>query len=204
MKNLYTLLLVFSFTLFSNYSFGFNDGDTLDVINYKYQPLRIGVNAGVGMGSMRSPHGNTHFFNNYLEATGSYALSPRTGLLMGVGYNRFNFASPAFNGEGMGHSVSSEQYFISAGGYHHVNERLTLTGMAQFSVPVNGAMANPFMNSRNFDFNAHYRISDKVSIGAGFRYSEGNFGNGFGNGFMMNPMMPFGNPYGTPFGNPHW
>lgn len=205
MKRLNIIILIASFTLISSFSFGGNDGDSLKVKNRN--PLRIGVNAGMGMGNIRYPQANVHFFNNYLETTGSYALSPRTGLIMGLGYNRINFRSPSFNGEGMGQTISSDQYFISAGGYHHVNDRLTLTGMAQFSLPVNGTsggmMANPFMNSRNFDFNAQYKISEKFSIGAGFRYSEGQFGNGFGNSFM-NPMMPFGSPYGAPFGNPRW
>lgn len=157
------------------------------------------------MGNMRFPQGNIHFFNNYIETTGSYALSSRTGLLMGLGYNRLNFSYPSLNAEGPGQTTSADQYFISAGGYHHVNDRLTITGMAQFSVPVNGAVSgginNPFLNSKNFDLNAQYKISDKFSIGAGIRYSEGNWGNGLGNPFM-NPMMPFGNPYGTPFGSP--
>ncbi len=209
MKKLFFLLLVVSFNLVNTYSFGFNGGDTLEV-GYKYNPLRIGVNAGIGMGSMRSAQGNMHFFNNYFETTGSYALSSRTGLLIGLGYSRFNFSYPSFSAEGSNQTGFSDQYFISAGGYHHVNEKLTLTGMAQFSVPANGltgSMYNPFGNTRSFDFNAHYKVSDKFSIGAGFRYSEGNFGNGFRNSLMnpmmMNPVIPFGNPYGTPFGNPY-
>ncbi|MDQ3393789.1 MAG: hypothetical protein M3512_06715 [Bacteroidota bacterium] len=193
-----TLILLISFTVITSYSFG--AGDSLKVKN-TYQSLRIGVNAGLGFGSMRMPMGNTQFLNNYFEATGSYALTPRSGLLMGLGYSRINFTNPSFGAEGQGQTLFSDQYIISGGGYHHVNERLTLTGMAQFSVPTNGAstgFANPFGNTKNLDFNAFYKISDKFSIGAGIRYSEGNFGNGFGGPFM-NPMNPFANPFSSPF-----
>lgn len=205
MKKLFSLLLLVSTLFIYSSSFGFGGDDSLKVKN-DYQPLRIGVNAGFGVGTMRFQNARMNFFNNYVEATGSYSLTPRTGLLMGVGFNRMNFAIPGNYAEGNNQLMTSNQYFLSAGGYHHVNERLTLTGMAQFSVPVNGAlgaMGNSMGNFKTFDFNAQYNVSDRFSIGAGIRYTEGNLGNGFGNTFM-NPMMPFGNPYNPVFGNPRW
>ncbi|CAN5355665.1 hypothetical protein BH23BAC1_BH23BAC1_46000 [soil metagenome] len=199
-----SLLLFFTFLTFcfsSAYSQAsdYEGGESFRIQN----PLRIGVNAGVGMGNMRfAPGVNSRFQSSFLETTGSYALSPRMGIIMGLGYSRANFLMHSLSpDQQMPANIFQENYFFSGGAYYHVNERLTVSGMGQYGIPANNSMHNsisPLWNTKSFDVNALYKISDKVSIGAGFRYSEGNFGNGFGNQFMS----PFMNPYGTPFGSP--
>lgn len=199
---MYRIILIISFFIFSFLS-AFSQSSELEGKTFTSNPLRIGVNAGVSMGSMRfSPGNNLRYQSSFLETTGSYALSPRMGIIMGVGYSRANFAFPSIaSDQQLSGNQFQENYFFSGGAYYHVNDRLTMSGMVQYAIPANSTLKNnisPLWNTNSFDVNAQYKISDKVSIGAGFRYSQGNFGNGFGNQFMS----PFMNPYGTPFGSP--
>jgi hypothetical protein len=193
--------IILLFSLFFSISAAYSQNSQYEREIAQQSPLRIGVNAGVGMGNMRlAPGQNLRFQSTFLETTGSYALSPRMGILMGAGYVRGNFVIPS-TATDQPVNMFQENYFFSGGAYYHINDRLTVSGMAQYNVPANNSFQNnisPLWNTQNFDVNAQYRISDKVSIGAGFRYSQGNFGNGLGSPFMS----PFMNPYGAPFGSP--
>lgn len=203
---IFTLFFVL-FLLIGSYSFAQSGYDSIKAAEVaekyqKYQPLRMGINTGIGFGSMRNFNGDRiSFFNTFLETRGTYALSPRAGLIMGLGYTRNNFSFPAAGGDLPGsNQFSTDNYFFTGGAYYHLTDRLTVSGVAQYSIPFNnnsgiGSQSlSPMWNTKSFEMNAQYKISENVSIGAGIRYSQGPFGNGFGN--------TFGNPYGTQFGSP--
>ncbi len=162
-------------------------------------PWNFSVHTGMSVGTFRNYTNQRHsFFSSYLGGTASYALSPRAGLIFGFGYERYNFNTPMATADRIMTPFNFQNaYTISGGGYYHLNEKVVLSGLMQYTMPEANQFSPMGLNNnfKSFQMNIDYKITDHFSIGAGVRYSEGNRMGNFG--------MPVGPQRFYP-ANPYW
>jgi long-subunit fatty acid transport protein len=202
------LLLSFMLIVFSVIAFAQNEADEAQenrwVPNHNYNhQLRPGFSPTLGLhtGASFGRWGNNNFFSTFINPNLSQQINNRFILSTGVVMmrNNFNMTSVPYEGSGapIRNGFVNNQAIVYGSGSYLVNDRTILTGSAFYSINENNPYFQQLQNGKGFSMGIDYKVSDKVSIGAGFRYSEG--GNMWGNPWMM----PGGGMFGaSPFGNP--
>lgn len=153
------------------------------------------------MGAGYSSFGNNMgFSNSYISPMVSYSVSENLQITVGGRFSNTNINNmPMFNhsgglelSQGQGRPVEAFAY-----GRYIVNNKLSVYGMGAFGnnqyyySPYNAGFGQA--NYQNYSFGMDYRLTDKVSIGASFGFSNGPafgyspYGNRFGNTFPYFP-----------------
>jgi hypothetical protein len=180
--------------------------------NYNLRPSfkpSFGLNTGASFGRW----GQNNFFSTYINPELSQQLSNRFILSTGVFIMRNNFgvdfsSSSEGSGAPLRNNFNSNQAIIYGSGTYLLSDRMTVTGSAFYSMNEQNPYLQQFngQNGKGFSMGFDYKVSDKVSIGAGIRYSEGM--NMWGNPMMMQGPGMFGpQRFGTPggrMGNMWW
>lgn len=197
MKKLIFALLI-AFVLVAQPGFAQHSSDSSRVKS-TYSPWRFGINTGVSVGSFQDfNRQNQGFFSTFMEGTANYYLSPRAGLIFGLGYERFNFNAPVIASETSVFPVFGSQntYTVSGGGFYHINDKVTLSGLMQYSIPEKNNFGNPYgfnNDFKSYQLNIDYKVTDNFSIGAGVRYSEGYRMGNFASPVGYNTGYPYNN-----------
>lgn len=165
----------------------------------KVAPPRIsyGLTAGA--------FGGTLGYGSYLEPRINYQVSPRFQVfssLMAVQHWGSRTFNTTYKGEGLSNQFSTNpnrQFLLHVGGAYAMTDKLTLSGSVWKDL---GPNATPFRTlsspyglyrspQQGYNFQAHYKISDNVTISGGVRS-----GNGYSQGLYGDPMGGFGSPWG--------
>lgn len=171
--------------------------DSLQLLEKPVPRVSYGLTAGA--------FGGTLGYGSYLEPRINYQLTPRFlvfGSLMAVQHWGSTSFNSHFQGEGVSNQFSSapnRQFLFHVGGAYAMTDKLTLSGSVWKDLSSNGAplraLSSPYSLYRypqqGYNFQAHYKVSENVTISGGVRS-----GNGYSQGMYGNPMGGYYSPWG--------
>lgn len=205
MKNKnYLLLALMVFIAFSSFAqqFGSNSiGSELNLTTEKVLTKKKSFvpDVSIAFGSSFSTFGKGfNAFGNFISPEFTFPINKKLAVKAGLAYSTLYY--PNFGLENSSNSRTFDQYgSVYISGIYQLTEKLIVAGTAFKSFPL--SEQSPQANPRALDFSnegiildMNYKLSDKVSVSAGFKYQKHNSYNYYNN---------FGgyNSFGAPFNN---